>query len=66
LSDLADQSKRDEQDGVRFLMAGVQAAVANVDKHAELGVDGAAQAMELLAMISFLARMVDRCQRVEP
>jgi uncharacterized protein (TIGR02391 family) len=66
LTDLADQSKRDEQDGLRSLMAGVQAAVANVDKHAELGIDGPAHAMELLAMISFLARMVDRCQRVEP
>lgn len=66
LTDLSDQSKLDEQDGFRSLMAGVQAAVANVDKHAELGVAGSAHAMELLAMISFLARMVDRCQRVEP
>jgi hypothetical protein len=47
-------------------MAGVQAAVANVDKHAELGVDGPAHAMELLAMLSFLARVVDRCRLVDP
>lgn len=66
LTDLADQSKLDEQEGVRFLMAGVQAAIANVDKHAELGVDGPAHAMELLAMISFLARVVDQCRKVDP
>jgi hypothetical protein len=66
LSDLTDQSNRDEQDGVHFLMAGVQAAIANVDKHADLGVDGPARAMEVLGMISFLARAVDRCRRVEP
>ncbi len=66
LTDLADQSKRDEQDGVRFLMAGVQAAVANVDKHAELGINDPIHAMELLAMLSFLARIVDRCRRVDP
>jgi uncharacterized protein (TIGR02391 family) len=30
LTDLADQTKIDEQEGVRFLMAGMQAAIANV------------------------------------
>ena len=65
LSTLTDHSKRDEQDGIRFLLAGVQAAIANVDKHAELAVEGLAHAMELLAIISFLARVVDRCQRVD-
>jgi uncharacterized protein (TIGR02391 family) len=66
LTDLADQSKLDEQEGVRFLMAGVQAAVANVDKHAELGINDPIHAMELLAMLSFLARIVDRCRKVDP
>ena len=47
-------------------MAGVQAAVANVDKHAELGISDPVHAMELLAMISFLARIVDRCRKVDP
>lgn len=66
LNDLGDQSKRDEQERVQMLMAGVQAAVANVDTHAELGVDTPTHAMELLTMISFLARVVDRCRRVDP
>jgi len=64
LNDLADQTKIDEQEGVRFLMAGMQAAVANVDKHAKLGVDGPEQAMELLAMLSLLARVIERCRVV--
>jgi hypothetical protein len=64
LTDLADETKCDKQEGVRFLMAGVQAAIANVDKHAQLGIDRPAHATESLAMISCLARVVDRCKLV--
>jgi uncharacterized protein (TIGR02391 family) len=66
VNDLKEDWQRDEQDGVRSMMAGVQAAVANVDKHGDLGLNDPVHALELLASISFLARIVDRCRRVNP
>ncbi len=51
--------EKDRQEGFRFLMAGVQQGVANVDKHGRLVVPSREAAMEMLAMVSFLMRQVD-------
>ncbi|SRR6266480_1489464 len=51
--------EKDRQEGFRFLMAGVQQGVANVDKHGRLAVPSRQAAMEMLAMVSFLMRQVD-------
>ena len=66
LNDMSQEWHRDEQEGVRFMLAGVQAAIANVDKHGDLGVDAPVRAMELLSAISFLAHVVDRSRRADP
>lgn len=53
------QWERDRQDGFRFIMAGVQQGIANVDKHGQLAVADMTTAMEMLAMLSYLAKAID-------
>jgi len=57
--------QRDAQDGFKFLMAGAQQYIANVHKHGHLSVTNVQSAMELLSMLSFLARQVDAAQKLE-
>lgn len=58
--------QEDRQDGFRFLMAGAQQGIANVDKHGELEIQGETEALEHLAMLSLFARLVERATVMEP
>jgi uncharacterized protein (TIGR02391 family) len=58
--------QRDRQYGLKFMMAGCQAGIANVDKHGELLVQSELEALECLAVVSHLARQVDRTIRISP
>ncbi|HYT82003.1 MAG TPA: TIGR02391 family protein [Gemmatimonadales bacterium] len=66
LGELREDWEKDRQDGLRSLFAGMQAAIMNVDKHGDLGIIDAATAMEHLAFLSYLAKQLERCRRVEP
>ena len=46
------------------MMAGVQAGIADGDKHGDLDVSDPVHAMEVLAALSFLARLVDRSRAI--
>lgn len=59
LGSVAQAWERDRQEGFRFLMAGLQQGIANVDKHGHLSIPDANAAVELLAFVSFLARQID-------
>jgi len=65
LGSLRHEWERDRQEGFRFMMAGVQQGIANVDKHGRLGVSSTAAALEMLAFLSFLARQVDAAIEVK-
>ena len=56
--------ERDRQEGFRFLMAGVQQGIANVDKHGSLSVPDQNAALEILALISFLTKYVDSARQL--
>jgi uncharacterized protein (TIGR02391 family) len=58
--------ERDLQVGLRFMMAGCQAGIANVDKHGDLFFDSKVEALECIAFISHLARQVERAVLQEP
>ena len=47
-------------------MAGVQQGIANVDKHGKLDVMNVDEAIEILGMLSYLARRVERCEILNP
>jgi len=63
---IKEEWERDLQAGLRFMMAGCQAGIANVDKHGDLLFDSETEALECLALISHLARRVDRATLLEP
>jgi len=63
---LATEWERDRQDGFRMLMAGVQLGIANVDKHGKLDIPNATVALEALAMLSYLARLIESAEVVGP
>jgi len=63
---LDEEWKRDLQRGLRFMMVGCQSGIANVDKHGNLLFASELEALECLAMISHLARQVDRTATVKP
>jgi len=64
LAPITHEWEKDRQEGFRFLMAGVQQGIANVDKHGRLAISSRERAMEVLAMVSFLMREIDSAQRV--
>jgi len=63
---IREEWERDLQAGLRFMMVGCQVGIANVDKHGNLLVDSEIEALECLALVSHLARRVDRAFLVEP
>jgi len=62
LGSLQQDWQRDRQEGLKMMMAGVQLAIANVDKHGELGIGDPIRAIEVLATLSRLARSIDECE----
>jgi uncharacterized protein (TIGR02391 family) len=58
--------ERDRQEGFQFVMAGVQQGILNVDKHGHLHISSPQVALEMLGMMSFLARTLDACTVVTP
>lgn len=63
---LKEEWERDLQCGLRFMMAGCQSGIANVDKHGDLLFESELEALECLAVVSHLARQVDRAICVKP
>jgi len=66
LGELKEDWEKDRQVGLRLLFAGMQSGILNVDKHGEPGVIDPASAMEQLCLLSYLAKQLERCRRVEP
>lgn len=71
LSDLASQSKRDQQIGYMQLMAGIMMGIRNPRAHEHRYLDEPDAALELLVMVNHLVRVVSnssrtRRQRVRP
>lgn len=64
LGELTEDWQKDRQEGLKMMMAGVQMAIANVDKHGELEVGSMSETLEMLAVMSFLARAIDKCGTV--
>lgn len=62
LGRLQEDWQRDRQEGLKMMMAGVQLAIANVDKHGELNIGDPTRAIETLATLSLLARAIDECE----
>jgi uncharacterized protein (TIGR02391 family) len=62
---LADQSDRDEQEGLMQLFAGAVQALRNPRAH-DVVPDTAEYALECLGFLSFLAKHVDRARRPAP
>jgi uncharacterized protein (TIGR02391 family) len=62
---LADQSDRDQQEGLMQLFAGSVQALRNPRAH-DLVPDTAEYALESIALLSFLAKHLDRSQRPAP
>jgi uncharacterized protein (TIGR02391 family) len=63
---LTEDWERDLQCGLRFMMAGCQSGIANVDKHGNLLFGSELEALECLTLVSYLARQVDRALCVGP
>jgi uncharacterized protein (TIGR02391 family) len=66
ISALVEDWQRDLQAGFRFMMVGCQSGIANVDKHGELLFESELEALECLAVVSHLARRVDRALCLKP
>ncbi len=66
LGELREDWEKDRQDGLRSLFAGMQSGILNVDKHGEPGIIDPTSAMEQLCLLSYLAKQLGRCRRVEP
>lgn len=66
IAPLKEEWERDLQRGLRFIMVGCQSGIANVDKHGTLLLTSELEALECLAMISYLARQVDRASVAKP
>jgi uncharacterized protein (TIGR02391 family) len=66
VSALKEDWERDLQCGLRFMMAGCQSGIANVDKHGSLAFGSETEALECLTLISYLARQVDRAEHLAP
>lgn len=64
LGQITHEWEKDRQEGFRFMMAGVQQGIANVDKHGRLAISSREAALEMLAMVSFLMRQVEAAQQV--
>ena len=62
---LREDWERDRQVGLRFMMVGCQTGIANVDKHGSLTFETDMDALECLAMLSHLARQVERATCVD-
>lgn len=66
VGDLHEEWQRDRQNGLRFLMVGIQVGISNVDKHGELGLTSDKETLETLGLISLMARHVDSASREDP
>ncbi len=64
-NDLKDQSDLDEQEGMMHLFEGAVLALRNPRAHTLLD-DSPEQALECIALLSFLAKQVERARRVNP
>jgi uncharacterized protein (TIGR02391 family) len=64
LGPISHEWEKDRQEGFRFMMAGVQQGIANVDKHGRLAISNRQAALEMLAMVSFLMRQVESALQV--
>lgn len=63
---LTEDWERDQQSGLRFMMVGCQSGITNVDKHGDLLFESELEALECLALVSHLARQVDRALCLKP
>jgi len=61
-NDLKDQTDQDEQQGMMFLFAGAVLALRNPRAHS-LSKDSPEQALEAIALLSFLAKRLDQAKR---
>ncbi|MFQ5745406.1 MAG: TIGR02391 family protein [Acidobacteriota bacterium] len=61
-NDLADQTDKDEQQGMMFLFAGAVLALRNPRAH-KLLEDSPEEALEYIALLSLLAKRLDRAER---
>jgi len=62
-NDLADESDRDEQKGFMMMLSGAVAGLRNPRAH-KLIKDDPEQALEFIAFISLLAKLVDKAKKL--